>query len=126
MAVKGDAFNVIKHLEIRNENYAKARSLLMDRYHHPRKLENAQFYKLYEYPEVETESATLLKKLLDNIKNIVFHMVKKLPKATSTAWEESLGASIELPRMNEFKQFIEKKYRVLEMTEITNKQQKHW
>lgn len=46
-SVKGDALNVIKNLELTNDNYLIARKLLMDRYHHPRRLVNAYLRKLY-------------------------------------------------------------------------------
>lgn len=136
--LKGDALNVIKNLELSDNNYSKARKLLSDRYHHPRRLVNAYLRKLYEYPTLKTESSIALKHFLDNINDcqtsletlkseitdyhFIYHMVKKLPTNTATAWEQSLGSSIELPTLDLFKDFLEKRYRVLEMTEIPDKE----
>lgn len=136
--LKGDALNVIKNLELSDDNYVKARKLLSDRYHHPRRLVNAYLRKLYEYPSLKTESSTALKHFLDNINDsetsletlnsqitdyhFIYHMIKKLPTNTATAWEQSLGSSIELPTLALFKDFLEKRYRVLEMTEIPEKE----
>lgn len=139
-SLKGEALNVIKNLEFTSKNYVKARGLLMDRYHHPRRLVNSYLRRLYEYPAIKTESSSTLKTFLDNINDcevsltslgstcndshFVYHMVKKLPVNTATAWEEKLGSSIELPQLTQFKEFIERRYRVLEMTEIPEKENK--
>lgn len=139
-SLKGDALNVVKNLELTNDNYLIARKLLMERYHHPRRLVNAYLRKLYEYPVIKTESAANLKQFLDNVNDcqvalealesnsndyhFIYHMMKKLPIVTATGWEEKLGSSKELQRLTDFKQFIENRFRVLEMTEIPEKENK--
>lgn len=132
-AVSGDALKVIASLEITNENYLIARTLLINRFQHTRRLVNTFLKKLFDYPKFQHESAESIKEFVDNITDcstslqklnisvldyqLIFHMVRKLPHKTANEWQKSLGSASALPDIKTFILFLEDKYRTLENVE---------
>lgn len=132
-AVSGDAWNVIKFLELSDENYNTARTLLLNRFNHMRRLVNSYFKLLFDYPKIQSESAKTIKLFVDNIHDctsslkqlkvnvedyqLIYHMSRKLPTETATSWEKKLGSSTDLPVFASFVSFLEDRYRTLEMIE---------
>lgn len=131
--VSGEAHNLIKGLELNNQNYHTARDLLSNRFQHTRRLVNVHFKTLYDLPKIQNETAKNIKLLVDTITEcstalnqlnvqvlnyqLIFHLVRILPTVTATNWEKSLGASKELPEFQTFLTFLENRFRMLEMVE---------
>lgn len=94
-SLSGDALNIVKNLELTNENYSIARTLLINRFQHTRRLVNTYLRKLFDFPKIINENAKNLKGFVDNINDcssslkqlnveilnypLIFHLVRKLP-----------------------------------------------
>lgn len=63
--VKGEAGQIIKHLQITEENFTAAWDLLKNRYNNERRLVETFVKNLFNQPRNLTESASALKKLND-------------------------------------------------------------
>lgn len=133
----GEALKVIKNLELNGDNYYEARKLLKARFQHTRQLVDSYFKRIFKAPAIPHETSKAIKGLIDNIQDcktslkkldvvipdyvVIYHMVEILPSETVREWGESLGGSTELPLLNKFLEFLEKRFRIAEMTEGLNK-----
>uniref|UniRef100_T1GFZ7 Uncharacterized protein n=1 Tax=Megaselia scalaris TaxID=36166 RepID=T1GFZ7_MEGSC len=142
--LEGDALDIIKHLPLNGSSYSIARELLKKRFEHKRKLVNNYLNRLFKAPVIQNESSNSIKQVINTINDctnslkqldlsipdyvIIYNIVDILPIETVKDWEKSLGASIDLPQLEQFMDFLETKFRTLESTEAVNenhlKQQK--
>ena len=132
-AVTGEAELLIKNIRLDGANYETARKLLSNRYQHTRRLVNSYLKKLYDFPKMKTESSRSLTEMLNSLNDctsaleqlklpiedyqLIFHMCRKLPPNVLAAWEESIGATTELPLYSKFLEFLETRFRTMEMIE---------
>ncbi|XP_055912003.1 uncharacterized protein LOC129946017 [Eupeodes corollae] len=131
--LKGSAASLLDYLEVNNDNYDQAWSILVTRYDHKRILVTTQLKTFFDQPAVSVETADSIKGLLDKstevlhaLKNlgvpvdswdvvIIFTLLQKLPAKTQQLWEEKLGLSTELPTFREFSTFLTTRFRSLEV-----------
>lgn len=139
-ALSGEAELIVRNLELNERNYAVARALLASRYQHTRRLVNSYLKKLYDLAPVKLETANALKTMLNTLNDccsalqqlkvnvedyqLVFHMCRKLPQSFLSSWEESQGSSTDLPTYEKFREFLETRFRMMEMIEPTDKTNK--
>ncbi|XP_022832838.1 uncharacterized protein LOC111360825 [Spodoptera litura] len=135
----GEAEQLIRHTPITDANYSECWSHLEKRYANKKYLTNCILKRLFGQKRLIVESATSLKELLDTtsdclsaLKNlnidvstwdvIIIHIVTfKLDNETRKQWELSISndsnSSNELPTFDQFKTFIEGRFRALECIE---------
>lgn len=139
-AVKGEAAEIVKNLQLNEANYTLARSLLANRYQHTRRLVNSYLKKIYDIPAFKTESSKSLKSMLNIVNDctsalrqlelpiedyqLVYHLCRKLPVDVLSAWEREQGTSTELPSYSSFLSFLETRLRMVEMIEPAEKSHK--
>lgn len=132
-ALTGDAALIVKNLELNAANYTVARSLLLNRYQHSRRLVNSYMKKLFDFPNIKIESSTALKNLINTLNDctsalsqldldvktyiLIYIICRKLPQTVLSAWEESLVSSNDLPTFEKFSNFLEARFRLMEMIE---------
>lgn len=138
-SLTGEADQLLRHFDITAANYRKAFDTLKQRYSNKRIIVNNLLNRFLNQKKITVESSSSLKELLDasreclnslqnleiNTKDwdpIVVHvMVSKLDPETHKCWEQSLGASTTLPTLEELTNYIEGRFRALEMVQNTTK-----
>ncbi|KAL0821424.1 hypothetical protein ABMA28_004903 [Loxostege sticticalis] len=130
----GEAEQLIRHTPITQTNYNQCWEQLEKRYNNKRYLTNCILKRLFSQRRLTFESSSGLKELLDNtcdclnaLSNLgvdvstwdilVIHIVAfKLDLETRKQWELSVSSSDsnDLPTFDQFKGFIEKRFRALE------------
>ncbi|CAK9814053.1 hypothetical protein ANTPLA_LOCUS8051 [Anthophora plagiata] len=70
-SVKGPAYDCVKHLTSKAENFATAWAILVSRYENTRRLLDRNLKALFALPPVTRECAAELRALYDNVKSIV-------------------------------------------------------
>ncbi|XP_035439785.2 uncharacterized protein LOC118269018 [Spodoptera frugiperda] len=133
----GEAEQLIRHTPITDANYNQCWLQLERRYANKKYLTNCILKRLFSQKRLLVESASGLKELLDtttdclsaltNLKIdvstwdvIIIHIVTfKLDNETRKQWELSIStdSSNELPTFDQFKKFIESRFRALEFIE---------
>ncbi|XP_039309629.1 uncharacterized protein LOC113004665 [Solenopsis invicta] len=122
-ALKGEAANKIKILEIDGISYAKAWELLERSYEVKRILVHRHISCIVNLPALDKESTAGLTKLADDTQQhlaslaalgasvgtdmIVYHLESKLPKGVLKEWEATLKRE-ELPNLDQLYEFIYK------------------
>lgn len=134
-SVTAEASSLLRHIQITSDNYSQAWLILKTRYGNKRLILNNNLKKLVNQRKMTTQSAVQLKVLLDttseclhNIQNlnvsvdswdplVLFLLVQKLDPETHKDWEEHAykSDSEPLPKWSDFKEFLEAKFRTLEL-----------
>lgn len=142
-SVAAEAESLLKHIQVTSNNYTYAWDILKTRYGNKRLILNSILKRLFNQRKLTMQSAVLLKGLLDttveclnNLSNmnistdswdpVIIHLlVQKLDPDTHRSWEEYAykEESEALPTWNEFKKFLESKFRTLEL--MTNSTAQH-
>lgn len=138
-SVTGDAYCHIKNLSLTADNYQKALDLLDKQFNHTRKVAHTYMKKLLDIKQIVSENAKDLRNFISNTKDcmisleelglpvkkwdyiLLYVLQTKIPQSTYLKWEEELGASREIPKFDLFLDFLEKRYRTLEMVEVPEK-----
>ncbi|XP_013172758.1 PREDICTED: uncharacterized protein LOC106121591 [Papilio xuthus] len=139
--VAGEAEQLLRSITITNDNYIKAWETLYNRFDNKRYLANSIFKKLFSLKAMAHESAYLLKQLLyttldclNSFKNmginadawddiIVYITVSKLDPTSHQLWEQHITADSEkMPSFQQLHQFLEMRFKALEMVEDNSKQ----
>lgn len=134
-ACKGRAYDVIKHLQLTNENYDVAREMLRSRFSNPRLTFQECIDKIWNAPKAT--SANSLRAVSDLIHSqlralerlgtreqisngILIHLaVSKFDSTTKSKWEEHLASSSEIPSWENLSQFLNKRCTVWEAIEAS-------
>lgn len=105
----------------------------MDRYNNKKILVNSHLDTMYNLQKMRNDNSSGIKQLLDTMKEslislhslgvdttswdciIIYLMVKRLTTETHQLWEESQHGAQDLPTMDQFKEFLESRYRTLEV-----------
>ncbi|XP_055916655.1 uncharacterized protein LOC129949299 [Eupeodes corollae] len=129
----GDANRFLQNLSVEAANYDKAWELLKERYDHKRILVHIQMQKLFGQPSVPCETAAGLRDLLYTTREcclalenmdvpvskwdtvLIWFLNQKLPGTSQKLWEERLGNRKDLPNFKEFTDFLETRFRTLEV-----------
>lgn len=135
----GEAHKQIKNLTLNNENYDKAMEILDDQYNHPRKIADTYMKTLLGCKAITDENSNDLRKFISNVKDCLFSLESlglpteswgyillyilqsKIPSVTFIKWGEYLGASRDIPKFETFIEFLESRFRTLEMVEGPSK-----
>lgn len=136
--LSGEAEQLIRHTPVTDANYIQCWNQLQKRYNNKKYLTNCILKRLFNQKRMQVESSTALKELLDTtcdclnaLRNlaidvttwdvIIIHIVSyKLDNETRKQWELSVGnndSNNDLPTFNQFKTFIENRFRALECLE---------
>ncbi|KAL0803247.1 hypothetical protein ABMA28_017285 [Loxostege sticticalis] len=130
----GEAEQLIRHTPITQANYSQCWEQLEKRYNNKRYLANCILKRLFSQRRLAFESSSGLKELLDNTSDclnalsnlgvdvstwdiLVIHIVAfKLDLETRKQWELSVSSSDsnDLPTFDQFKLFLEKRFRAFE------------
>lgn len=126
--LEGEAAAMIEHLHISNGNYTTALNLLKERYHNKRVIVSQYIQMLFTLPKLHAENAQGLRKIHDTtmeclhgLQNIgtstdgwdpmLLHILsRKLDDTTLNEYERDLKNKKEIPKLQEFLQFIEQKF----------------
>lgn len=129
--LKGEAAEVIRALNVSDNNYEIAWGLLKDRYENKRLIVHNHVKALFELQPIVKESLQPLRKLLDDVKKnlralkslgekvddwdtlLIYMISSKLDITTKREWEESI-ISNELPTMERFYEFLAQRCQLLE------------
>lgn len=141
-SLKGEADQLLRHLDITAANYEKAWKALVNRYSNKRILVNTVLNRLFNQKKLAYECPKGLRELLDttneclnNLGNlevktenwdpmIVHTVVSKLDPETHKCWEQSLGSTIELPLFSQLTSYLEGRFRAMEMVQTIQKKEK--
>ena len=138
-SITGEAASLLKHIQVTGANYVQAWETLNQRYDNRRIIVNALLKRLFYQKKCTNQTAAQLKSLLDcttevmnSLKNIkvptdswdpviIFLIVQKLDPESHKEWEQtaySVNAQV-LPTWKELREFLEAKFRTLEMVSPT-------
>ncbi|XP_064212957.1 uncharacterized protein LOC107399201 [Tribolium castaneum] len=135
-SLKGEAANIVQSLEVCDESYDAAWSLLEDRYDNKRLIINNHLKGITNITPLLKESSSGLRSLLDNLsKNlralkvlkqpveywdtiIVFLVVQKLDPTTRREWEKEVS-SRDYPSTSELEKFLRKRCELFETIEMS-------
>lgn len=130
--VEGDAYSLLKTINITEANYAGAWKKLMDRYEHKRYIVDSLLKSFFNLQSVDIESFEEIKSLSDKSSEIVqglqvqgipvdqwdtvliYVIVSKLECETHKQWELRLKKD-ELPKFSDLQEFLESRWQSLEM-----------
>ncbi|XP_073961651.1 uncharacterized protein [Choristoneura fumiferana] len=138
-SVSGEAYSLLKNIQVTNKNYEEAWKTLKNRYGNKRMIVNAVLKRLFSQKRNYAQCASQIKSLLDTTTEclnsltnlavpvdswdpIIVHLiVMKLDADTHKDWEEySFKSSTDnLPKWSELKGFLETKFRTLEFINST-------
>lgn len=125
MALRDEPRELVGHLTVTSANYLIARTILLERYQHTRRLVDAQLGRLFSIPRVTRDAdirslvlnpvlvaTKALKNLglpVDQWSYIIFYMVlSRLPAGVQSRFEQLHGgSSTELPTLLQLTQFLE-------------------
>lgn len=139
--LSGEAEALLRQFSITGDNYEEAWAILKKRYSNKRYIANCIFKRLFSQKTLTQESAQALKQLLDTtvecinaLKNqglpvqhwdaiVVYIIVAKLDNESHKQWEETVSGdgSETLPSFDKLKEFLETRFRTMEMIESSNK-----
>lgn len=130
--LSGEAADLVRSLQITDDNYDEARQILKNRYDNKRFIIDSLLKRFLNQPKVQTESASCLKKLLDTSNEtvralqlmavpvnkwdqiLVHIIVEKLDSDSRRHWELSLTRQA-LPTYDQLKSFIDARWQALEL-----------
>ncbi|XP_073963144.1 uncharacterized protein [Choristoneura fumiferana] len=135
-SIAGEAAALLKHVTITEQNYELAWQTLKQRYGNKRLIVNSLLKRLFNQKKCTAQTSSQIKSILDtttqclnDLQNlevsvgdwdpfIVYLVVNRLDSETHKAWEEhsykSTTADV-LPRWTELKNYLESKFRTLEL-----------
>lgn len=134
-SIGGEAENLLKHIQVTENNYLQAWNTLKERYGNKRLIVNSLLKRLFAQKKIMNQSANSIKALLDttsecinNLQNlnistdswdpiIIFLVVQKLDPESHKQWEaySYKENSDELPSWTDLKKFLESQFRTLEL-----------
>ncbi|KAF5302055.1 hypothetical protein FQR65_LT19138 [Abscondita terminalis] len=132
-ALTGDAYNVVKFLEITESNYKVALDILLDRFENKRIIIKSHLKALFEFPNLTKDSHCSLRKLLDAFTQhlralaslgrpvdkwddiITYLILSKLPNHIRNEWEGRLESK-DAPSLEDLKTFLSNKCHALEFS----------
>lgn len=131
--LQGEAEQLLRHIPIAADNYKTCWDQLENRFNNKRFLANCILKRFMNQRNVTVESASSIKELLDvtneslhALKNlgidvsswdimVIYIVAQKLDPESRKLWEtKSNESSAELPQLNQFKIFLENRFRALE------------
>lgn len=130
-----DAKCILDSLEISNDNYNVAWSLLKNRYDNERVIAKGHIRALFDKPSMIKESYSLLRKIIGDTRkhtqalkqptatwdDVMIHLItEKLDTLTCKEWENKLNK--ELPTLDDLLKFLEHKCQILESVTINANQ----
>ncbi|XP_049877906.1 uncharacterized protein LOC126375107 [Pectinophora gossypiella] len=136
-SLSGEAELLLRNYSLTEANYDDAWKKLGDRYNNKRVIVNNILNRLLNQKKLTSESPKGIKDLLDttsqcldSLKNlkidtsswdaIVVHIVvSKLDIESHRLWEQSLEQSTDIPEFDELTSYLEKRFRAMEMINIT-------
>lgn len=140
--LSGEAEQLLRHVAITAQNYQVCWTQLEKRYNNKRYLANCILKRFISQKNIIIESSSALKELLDtsneclNALNnigvdtqswdiiIIYILGLKLDNESRKLWEVKLcDSNDELPNLNNFKEFLEQRFRSLEFMNVKSKQQ---
>ncbi|XP_050671207.1 uncharacterized protein LOC126969704 [Leptidea sinapis] len=140
-SLSGEAEQLLKNYSLTEANYDDAWKKLNERYENKRMIVNNILSRFLSQKALTTESAKGIKDLLDtssqcltsltNLKvdswnSIVVHiLVSKLDIESHKLWEQSLENSTSIPTYEDLISFLEKRFRTMEMVNISQPPQRH-
>lgn len=131
-SLKGEPYDMIKHLLVTDANYNTAWEMLKSHYENPRELFKATMNMLYNHAKIEKEDAQSIRALLSvsrecrqALRNfqlelehcdplLVFFISKKLPSETIGLWETKIGGSTSLSTFKELETFLDTRVKTLD------------
>lgn len=131
-SLKGDPYDIVKHMITTEENYIAAWKLITDQYENPRELFKSQMNLFSSQTKINEENAHKIRSLLSvsrecrqalsnfriDVENcdpiLIFFITQKLPAETVGQWEMKMGGSTELPNFNDFQTFLDTRIKTLE------------
>lgn len=131
LALKGEAAEVIKSLEISGASYKIAWALLTERYQNKRLLINNHIQAIFNLPVMARENSAALRQILDgavkhtrSLQNLnepidhwdtllIYILSNKLDSGTRRAWEAA-NTNVQMPTFKDFQQFLKDKCVLLE------------
>lgn len=134
-SLSGEPETLLKHISLSDCNYEEAWKILEQRFNNPRIIIGNIFRRFLNQRKVLTANPGSLKELIDttneclsslrcqnlNIETwdplVVHIVVSKLDQDTLKEWEQSLAAKHDLPAFLELRNFIEGRFRALEMVQ---------
>lgn len=139
--LKGDAKKVVKREFgfLKASDYESIWEKLVKRYNHKRSLVYAYFQELCFQPVLNKETSVNLKSLYDTTYDsisglkslglpvdswgdiLLFLVYSKLPVPTKEKWDERQTKADSLPQFSKFLEFLEHRFRTLDVLEITRK-----
>lgn len=138
LALQGEAAEVIKSLQISDNNYNVAWSLLEERYENKHLLINFHLKSLFNLPSIQKESYDGLRQLLDGSQKhlralevlgrpidqwddpMVYLITNKFDNSTRRSWE-ARGNSTNTPTLKDLNDFLKEKCRVLQSIDANTK-----
>lgn len=134
-----EAEQLLRHVTVTDANYQTAWEILKQRYENKRVLVNSQIQRLFNQGNIVCENSDNIKNLFDtttdclmalenlgiNVKSwdplIIYLIAKRLPMETLQLWEHSISDMKELPTFECMKNFLEARFRALEMIGTTKR-----
>ncbi|CAK1581104.1 unnamed protein product [Parnassius mnemosyne] len=134
-SVTGDAENLLKHIQITENNYNQAWDILKGRYSNKRLIVTSILKWMFNQKKLQSQSASQIKSLLDTtteclntLKNldvitehwdplVIYLVVNKLDLESHKEWEEFVSKEMndKLPTLMTLTKFMEMKFRTLEL-----------
>ncbi|XP_052741090.1 uncharacterized protein LOC112045429 [Bicyclus anynana] len=133
--LSGEAEQLLKTITVTSQNYTLAWETISKRYNNVKYISNCILKRLFGIKTITSESGQLLKQLLDitsecinSLSNIgittenwdvivVYLTVTKLDPTSHRLWEQHVCTSDDLPTFQMLCQFLETRFRALEMCE---------
>ncbi|XP_045540744.1 uncharacterized protein LOC123722565 isoform X1 [Papilio machaon] len=142
LSVSGEAENLLKHIQVTEDNYDQAWEVLRQRYNNKRLIVTSILRKLFNQKRLQSPSVSHIKALLDttnqclhslnnlNINTdqwdplIVYIITNKLDLESQKGWEEYVSKEVsgDLPTFSILKKFLEIKFRTLELLQSSTKE----
>lgn len=134
-SLKGEAAQCIQSLQVSEANYHVAWQLLRERYYNKRIIISTHVRALFEYPSINRECHTSLRKLLDhylkhtralaslgepteNWATLLIHLITtKLDSQTKRGWE-STSSNTDNPTFDDLSNFLINRCRILEASAV--------
>lgn len=138
-SLSGEAETLLRSIAVTHNNYTLAWETLKKRYNNKRYISNCIFKKLFSLKPLSVESEQSIKQLLDvtsecisSLSNlglptqswdaiIVYLTVTKLDADSHRLWEQTISDFNDFPTLENLFNFLEKRFRSLEMIEYKGK-----